>query len=90
MRASINEELGQAKRQCKPQGLLVLMGDCSGRLGEGREEDMVGPNGLGNRTLRGEKFVEWCYTSNQSLLLQTLISTTNKKEMDTEKTRRWK
>ena len=31
---------------------------------EGREENVVGPPGLGIRNMLGEKLVEWCHTNN--------------------------
>ncbi|KAK3793172.1 hypothetical protein RRG08_009471 [Elysia crispata] len=55
------------------------------KAGEMREENVVGPHGLGIRNIQGEKLVEWCHMNN--LLL---ISTTNRKGMDMEKPRRWK
>ncbi|GFO43397.1 craniofacial development protein 2-like protein [Plakobranchus ocellatus] len=40
------------------------MGDFNAKVGEGREENIVGPYGLGTRNLRGEKLVEWCNMNN--------------------------
>ncbi|GFN90701.1 craniofacial development protein 2-like protein [Plakobranchus ocellatus] len=40
------------------------MGDFNAKVGEGREENIVGPHGLGTRNLRGEKLVEWCKMNN--------------------------
>ena len=39
------------------------MGDFNAKV-EGREENVVGPHGLGIRTIPGEKLVEWCHTNN--------------------------
>ncbi|GFO01572.1 craniofacial development protein 2-like protein [Plakobranchus ocellatus] len=40
------------------------MGDFNAKVGEGREENIVGTHGLGTRNLRGEKLVEWCKMKN--------------------------
>ena len=40
------------------------MGDFNGKVGEGREEDMVGPFGLGERNDNGEKLVNFCKRQN--------------------------
>ena len=36
------------------------MGDFNGKVGKGKEEQTVGPFGLGERNDRGGKLVEWC------------------------------
>ncbi|GFO39298.1 craniofacial development protein 2-like protein [Plakobranchus ocellatus] len=49
------EELEEAKTQCSQQNPLIIMGDFNAKVGEGREENIVGPHGLGTRNMRGEK-----------------------------------
>ncbi|GFO12223.1 MORC family CW-type Zinc finger protein 3 [Plakobranchus ocellatus] len=58
------EELEEARTQCSQQNPLIIMGDFNAKVGEGREENIVGPHGLGTRNLRGEKLVEWCKMNN--------------------------
>ncbi|GFO36777.1 craniofacial development protein 2-like protein [Plakobranchus ocellatus] len=58
------EELEEVKTQCSQQNPLIIMGDFNAKVGEGREENIVGPHGLGTRNLRGEKLVEWCKMNN--------------------------
>ena len=40
------------------------MGDFNGKVGEGREEDTVGPYGLGERNDNGERVVNFCKRHN--------------------------
>ena len=40
------------------------MGDFNGKVGEGREEDTVGPYGLGKRNDNGERVVNFCKRHN--------------------------
>ena len=39
--------LEQAKVQCRQQDTLIIMGDFNAKVGEGREDILVGPHGLG-------------------------------------------
>ena len=60
-------QLDTAKRQCKRHEFTVVMGDMNAKVGEGREEDIVGPFGLGERNERGDRFVEWCKENRQMI-----------------------
>ena len=40
------------------------MGDFLAKVGEGREENVIGSHGLGIRNIRVEKLVAWCHTNN--------------------------
>ena len=62
------EQLHQAKKQCKSQEILIVMGDLNTKVGQGRFEDMVGPHGLGERNERGDKWIEWCKENDQIIL----------------------
>ena len=57
------EKLDTAKAQCKSQDVIIVMGDFNAKIGEGREEDIIGPYGLGIRNERGERLFEWCKTN---------------------------
>ncbi|GFS13724.1 craniofacial development protein 2-like [Elysia marginata] len=58
------EELETAKKQCKPQNPLIIMGDFNAKVGQEQVEDIVGNHGLGIKNERGEKLIEWCQTNN--------------------------
>ena len=62
------EQLHQAKKQCKSQEILIVMGDLNAKVGQGRYEDIVGPHGLGERNERGDKWIEWCKENDQIIL----------------------
>ena len=49
------EDLEQAGVQCRQQVCLIIMGDFNAKVGEGKEENVVGPHGLGIRNIRREK-----------------------------------
>ena len=56
--------LEQAKAPCRQQDPLIIMGDFNAKVGEGGEENMVEPHGLGIRNIRGENLVGWCHMKN--------------------------
>ena len=62
---SFYEQLDRAKKQCKGHEFTVMMGDMNAKVGVGREENVVGPYGLGERNERGNRFVEWCIENKQ-------------------------
>ena len=57
---SFYEKVDAAMSQCKSQDVVLVMGDFNAKVGEGKEEDIVGPHGLGTRNERGEMLVNWC------------------------------
>jgi len=63
-------QLDQAKKQCKSQDILIVMGDFNAKVGKGGYEDIVGSYGLGERNERGDKLIEWC-TENSQVLMNT-------------------
>ena len=57
---SFYEKVDAAMSQCKSQDVVLVMGDSNAKVGQGKEEDIVGPHGLGTRNERGEMLVNWC------------------------------
>jgi hypothetical protein len=47
-------------KHTKPHDNAIIMGDFNAIVGEGRDGREVGEFGLGKRTIRGERVVEFC------------------------------
>ena len=66
------DDLDNARRQCKSQEVVIMMvimfGDLNGKVGEGRDENIVGSFELGERNEHGERFVSWCKAHNQIVM----------------------
>ena len=43
------EDFDKAKRQCKSQEIVLVMGDLNAKVGKGKVGNTVGPHGLGTR-----------------------------------------
>ena len=54
------EKLTKAREQCKEHEINIIMGDINAKVGRGRQDNTVGKYGLGRRSERGEKWIEWC------------------------------
>ena len=54
------EDLNKARKMCKSQEVVMVIGDLNAKVGKGVESQVVGPYGLGERNDRGERWVEWC------------------------------
>ena len=75
---SFYEQLDLARKQCKSQDIIVIMGDLNAKIGKGEIDHIVGKHGhvfhivgkhgLGNRNERGEKWIEWCTANSQVIL----------------------
>ena len=52
-------------RECKRHEINIFMGDFNAKVRQGREEQIVGPHGLGIRNERGEKLIDWCREHDQ-------------------------
>lgn len=61
------EQLNAAKRQCKSQEVVIVMGDLNAKVGRGRQDEIVGPFGLGERNERGDRWVDWCIENDQTI-----------------------
>ena len=48
--------------------MIFVMGDLNAKVGRGREEEIVGDYGLGERNARGDTWVEWCKDNEQVIL----------------------
>lgn len=59
------ESLDRAYKQCKSSEIKIVMGDINAKIGKGRELNIVGEFGIGERNERGELFVEWCIKNEQ-------------------------
>ena len=57
----IDEVIKKTKQYCD---CLIVMGDLNGKVGEAKEEDIVGPFGLGQRNENGQSIVECCRRHN--------------------------
>jgi len=53
-------QLDEAMSICKSSEMKIVMGDFNAKIGEGRQNQIVGPHGLGVRNERGDVLVEWC------------------------------
>ena len=62
---------------------MIIMGDFNAKFGEGREENL-GLHGLGIRDTSG------IVSYQQPYYQKLMVSVSNKKEMEMEKSRRWK
>ena len=63
-------ELSEVMEQCKRHEINIVMGDLNSKVGRGRDGDVVGPWGLGDRNERGDEWVEWC-NEHQQIVLNT-------------------
>ena len=52
-------------RECKRHEINIVMGDFNAKVGQGHEEQIVGPHGLGIRNERGERLIDWCREHDQ-------------------------
>ena len=57
---SFYERLDTAMAQCKPQDVILVIGDLNVKVSKGKEDDIVGPHGLDSRNERGDMLVNWC------------------------------
>ena len=55
------EEVENAINEIKKwDDIILLMGDFNAKIGKGKQDEVVGPHGLGKRNDRGERLVEFC------------------------------
>jgi len=40
--------------------MKIVLGDFNAKIGEGKQDLLVGPHGLGDRNERGDVLMEWC------------------------------
>ena len=56
----VYEELEELIKHAKGEENLIIMGDWNARVGEGKEGNIVGEYGLGERNERGDRLVQFC------------------------------
>ena len=54
------EEVERVLQTTKCNEINIIMGDFNAKIGRGRENNIVGPFGLGIRNERGDRLVEFC------------------------------
>ena len=54
------EQLDKVRNQCKSGEVTLVMGDLNAKVGEDCSGNVVGHYGRGDRSARGDKWVEWC------------------------------
>ena len=64
------EQLNAARKQAGSQDIVIVMGDFNAKIGRGREGEVVGPFGLGERNSRGDRLSEWC-AENEQVIMNT-------------------
>ena len=62
------ETLEEAKSQCKPNEVNIIIGDLNAKVGSETDGRTVGPHGTGERNERGEKWVQWCDSKNMIIM----------------------
>ena len=62
------EQLDEAKRQCKSQDIIIVMGDLNAKVGSEEIEQVSGKYGLGVINERGERWADWCKANNQVIM----------------------
>ena len=60
------------KEQKKSADCLIIMGDLNGKVGAGKEEDIIGPYGIGNRNRNGQLLVD-CSRRHNLMAANTLF-----------------
>ena len=62
------ETLEEAKSQCKPNEVNIIIGDLNANVGSETDGRKVGPHGTGERNEHGEKWVQWCDSKNMVIM----------------------
>ena len=62
------ETLEEAKSQCKPNEVNIIIGDLNAKVGSETDGRTVGPHGTGERNEFGEKWVQWCDSKNMVIM----------------------
>lgn len=58
------EELQKVIKEVKSTEILIIMGDFNAKVGNGKQEDIVGGFGLGKQNERGERLFQFCHENN--------------------------
>ena len=62
------ETLEEAKSQCKPNEVNIIIADLNAKVGSETDGGTVGPHGTGKRNECGEKWVQWCDSKNMVIM----------------------
>ena len=62
------ETLEEAKSQCKPNEVNIIIGGLNAKVGSETDGRTVGPHGTGERNEQGEKWVQWCDSKNMVIM----------------------
>ncbi|GFN98810.1 craniofacial development protein 2-like [Plakobranchus ocellatus] len=54
------EEIEKGKGYTKSHDIMIVMGDFNAKVGDEREEDVVGPSGIWIVNGHGNRLIEWC------------------------------
>ena len=58
-------QLDKARGHCKSQEVIIVMGDLNAKIGKGKEQGIVGEDGLGERNARGDTWLDRCIWHDQ-------------------------
>ena len=65
-------------KNVKSTEVLIIMGDFNAKVGRGKEGDIVGKFGLGERNDRGERLIQFC-VENDLMVANTFFQKPNRK-----------
>ena len=63
-----DKTLEEAKSQCKPNEVNIIVGDLNAKVGSGTDGRTVGVHETGERNEHGEKWVQWCDSKNMVIM----------------------
>ena len=72
------EQIETAMKQCKSLENTIILGDFNAKVGEGRQDNTVGPHGLGVRNERGQHLIDWA-TCKEFLIGNTWFEMPNRR-----------
>uniref|UniRef100_A0A8D8SN59 Craniofacial development protein 2 n=1 Tax=Cacopsylla melanoneura TaxID=428564 RepID=A0A8D8SN59_9HEMI len=61
-------DLKKVREKLCSQEITIIMGDWNAKIGEGKEDKIVGAFGLGDRNERGDRLLEFCKEANHCIM----------------------